>query len=172
MKTKTRRAGKDSEQYLVIDHNIVTDMYVTYIVDIWSGDLNDPATGITRYIGVWKAEDLETEERGAFDPDFSKARTSRSYYYGDWQGGDPQPLLWEALEETKKPDKDASDHKEEHEQFSERREGYYSHSHNSLVDQYQAFLDAIDRVARDESDEEAWTIINTWRNRQNAQYER
>jgi hypothetical protein len=164
---------KQGEQYLIIDHNIVPGQYVTYIVDIWSGNLHDPATEIKRYIGLWRAEDLETEEAGAFDPDFSKARgRTVSYSYGSWRGGSPEPLVWEEVEVRKTADKSAKDHKKEDKQLTTKKEGFNATSHNKIVDQYQAFLDAVDRVAEDDGDEEAWAAIDAWRNRLNAIHEK
>ena len=43
------------KNFEVVDHNIAAG-YVTYIVDLWEGDRNDPATTVTRHIGVWRGE--------------------------------------------------------------------------------------------------------------------
>lgn len=155
-------------QYEIIDHNIIPDSYVTYIVDIWEGDRNDPATGVGRYIGVWNGDDLETEEQGAFDPDFTMARSKRK-----WDPKPtPEPLHWALLEETKKPDRSAENHRDQEQNLTKKKEGYYQNKQNRAVDLYTAFLDAIDTLAEDDTNEQAWRAVEAWRSRLNDEHEK
>jgi hypothetical protein len=161
----------------IVDHNIVGDEYVTYIVDLWQGDRNDPSTHVERYIGTWRADALETEERGAFDPDFTFPELSRhdtaniSIYY--FRSGNVRPLQWDNLETVQKADEDVLQHRRAHEQLTDQN-GHvpYAWRMSGVTATYEGFLNAIDRVSENEEDEEAWDIIDNWRLRQMPEAER
>lgn len=160
----------------IIDHNIVPDLYVTYIVDTWEGDRNDPATQINRYIGVWKAEDLESEERGAFDPDFGEMldrygyRRSR-YSRRSTNKDEPEPLVWEHLDVTKEADSDARSMRQEYESITDPN-GYAYGSQRIHKDLYNAFLDAVDTLAEDPDNEQAWEAVTKFRQYQALKHEK
>lgn len=155
-----------SVNFDVLDHHVTPGMeYVTLIVDVWRGDRKDPATAVDRYLGLWSGESLENGDGEAVDPSFSQ--------HG-WKGvvPNPEPLVWECFEHIKTADRTAESHKEQTDRLQKRNDGYGSTHHNRQVDLYEAFLEAIERVAVDDTDEEAWTAITAWRNRLDEQYER
>lgn len=161
----------------IVDHNIIPDQYVTYIVDVWQGDRKDPATRITRYIGTWRASDLETEEGEAFDPDFSfpdvpQYRIDRISMY-EFDRKKSRPLVWDRLETVQEPDQDLLQHREAHDRLSEQN-GHTPLSWRTASSGvgYEQFLQAIDAVAVNEDDEEAWATIDKWRQRQMPEAER
>lgn len=145
------------------DHNIAAG-YVTYIIDIWKGDKNDPAVSINRYIGVWKDDQLEKEDGEAFDPDFAGCKdfSYRSYI-------EPRPMIWEQMETIKKADASVQNFRREMERAMTKRQRYdYRESKYVDVEEkspFEIFMDAVDRVAVDEGDEEAWAIIEAHRAR-------
>lgn len=148
----------EATQFEIIDHNIAAG-YVRYIVDLWEGDRTDPAVGVTRYIGVWNENVLETEERGAFDPDFTSARGS---YYGSRMK--PPALVWAEIGETKKQVREAEQFK--HQLKSLMNNDRYSYgARQSEKDRFQKFMAAIDKLATDNSDQEAWEAVHAWRER-------
>lgn len=149
--------------YEILDHNIVPDSYVTYIVDLWDGERKDPATSVYTYIGVWRGDDLENEEQGAFDPDFSKAEDS--YGHIEFRRYNPRPLLWKHLDTPTKGNDDAKQHRDAHERLTEQN-GYTPPAWRLGASSYEQFLAAIDTVAENYEDEEAWKIIDSWRERQ------
>jgi hypothetical protein len=144
----------------VVGHEVVAD-YVVYIVDIWIGDRTDPAVEVVRHTGIWRGSDLEDVEGNAFDPDFSKC-TPKTYRYDDWGGGDPEPLMWDSLEIEKKADPRARSHKDEALKW-EDPEGYVGYGQNHKKELYIKFLDAIDILADDPENEEAWAMVKDYR---------
>lgn len=165
------RAEVAIPQFLIIDHNVIPDQYVTYIVDLWEGDLRDPATSVLRYIGTWRAEDLEKEDGQAFDPDFLAYQNAR---YGRYP--DPKPLLWEQLEDkpVKGGDESARTARNDEELLTDpaRAEGYSGHRVKAQQEQYAAFWDAIDRIDAGEDSDDLWNTIDTWRLRYQMLHEK
>lgn len=149
-------AEETTTQFEIIDHNI-TPEYVTYIVDLWVGNRHDPAVGIMRHIGVWHSEDLETEERGAFDPDFAAVHPNR--YRSQPK---PEPLLWDTLEEVKAAEKDAERFKNE-QNAALNTEGYSYNRDKTHDGLYARFLDAVDVLAADGENVEAWLAVDQFR---------
>jgi hypothetical protein len=143
----------------IIDHNIVGEEYVTYIVDMWAGDRTDPAVDITRYLGCWNASDLVNADGESNDPDFWGGRDRYSYYTRPT----PRPITWETLGEKKKGQSDAKS-------FKKIQETLTGDSYGSS-ELYKKFLDAIDTVAGDPDNEAAWAAIDAYRRGQALQYE-
>jgi|SRR6516225_1889895 hypothetical protein len=158
------------KNFEVVDHNIAAG-YVTYIVDLWEGDRNDPATTVTRHIGVWRGESLEKEDGEAFDPDWLD--TSSSYSKYRWRPvPKPEPVVWEQIEQVS-GDKEAMKAREDYKNLTTKQEDrYYSTAHNTQVDAYEAFMTAVDRVAEDDTDEAAWKTIEQWRMKHAMKHER
>lgn len=146
-------------QFEILDHNIAAG-YVTYIVDLWKGDRTDPAVGVTRYIGVWDENVLETEERGAFNPDFISA--SGSYYAASRMK--PPAILWSEIAETKKQVREAEQFKSQLKNLMSNDQYSYG-ARQSEKDRFQKFMSAIDKLATDNSDQEAWEAVHAWRER-------
>lgn len=161
--------AEQQEQYEIQDHNIAAG-YVTYIVDLWTGDASDPAVGVERWIGVWHENDLESEELGGFDPDFNRTR------YGYRREPKPEPLVWEQVEVIKEADDAARRMQRESEQLlDDNDDGGYNYQRmktKPVRDLYQAFIDAIERLAVDDTDEEAWTAVEAWRSHNALRHEK
>lgn len=163
MSVKTRRRRRISSKRGTLNYNVVDgDAYLSLVVDVWAGDPEDPATEVSRFFGVWRRSDLDGEAQDL--------TISQDGWY-DYEIK-PKPLLWELIETTKEADDRAIKHQQESEHLLTRVEGYDYSGHNRQVDLYEAFLDAIERVAKDENDEEAWEIIERWRSRVSDKYEK
>jgi hypothetical protein len=157
-------AEKAGVSFEVIDHNIIPDLYVTLIVDCWIGNRNDPAVAVDRYLGVWRADDLESEQGEAMDPT----------YKVDWRQieATPKPLTWTVVEHIQQPDRELLSFKKQSDEIldPESYAGYGSAATHKR--QYREFMEAIDRVAADESDDEAWATIDAFRKHQALQHEK
>lgn len=167
--TTTVDEKPDLRQAEIIDHNVAAG-YVTYIVDRWDGDKDDPTVAIVRFIGVWKEEDLETEERGAFDPLFWPKDVSRYSYRNE--PTDPPALHWHMLESVKEADKELVKFKNDHENMTGESSQFTYGSQKKRVDLYREFLDAIDLLAKYPDNEEAWARVERWRNYNARLYEK
>jgi hypothetical protein len=154
-------------QYEEVDVNIVPDQYVTWIVDLWRGDKRDPATAITRYIAVWRADQLENEQGEGVDPTFKPAA---SYRRQD-PVPVPQPMVWNILEKIKEPDQEAEKFRTQQENLMNRELPRYG-STSTRASLYQAFMDALDVLAHSPDDQEAWAKVEAYRNNQALEYER
>jgi hypothetical protein len=168
MPTKTRHKHKQGN-YEILDRNVTTD-YVTLIVDVWEGDRNDPAVQVERYIGVWRIEDLDD---GASDPNFSEVDTTHSRYrYSHDDGGvKPAPLAWTVIETTKEADKQARSAKKEAMDW-EDPESYVGWGENRKKELYIAFLDAIDTLAEDPTNEQALAAVDAFRSHSALKHEK
>lgn len=161
----TPALGTEGLQYETIDVNIIPDLYVTWIVDIWRGDRNDPAVDVERYIGVWDAAVLEDEDGNAVDPSFE----SRRYGMG------VQPTIaarhWEVLDHIKKSDSAARTFKKQQDDlFNPDSYAYGStHTHKSL---YTEFMNAIDVLVEQPDNKEAWEAVDAFRKNQAMQHEK
>ena len=159
----TEETKESKVLYEIVDHNSVPDSWVTYIVNIWDGPKNDPATNGTTYIGVWDGALLETEEQGAFDPDFTRYQEFGRYSYRS-DAYKPAPKIWEALEVFQKPDREAINFRREYDSMSSQASGaYYYGSQAKQRDLYTKMLDGIDRIAQDDTDEQAWADVEAYR---------
>jgi len=158
----------------ILDHNIMPDSYVTYIVEAWRGNKSDPATEIVTYIGVWRGDQLETDERGAFDPNFDDVFKAERYGTISSYHFKPRPLAWSMIETTQESDHSALQHRDAEEALTGDRgylgAHYGGRSSNGVT--YEMFLEAIEAVAVNEEDEEAWDKIENWRLRQLPESER
>lgn len=156
-----------STSYLVVDHEVAqnTDL-VIYVLDVWQGDRKDPAVGVSRWMGVFKGEDLTTDDGEALDPDFSK------YKPGYSEGKIiPQPLFWQLLEEIKKEDREAERYKSQTAALLARDDYSYG---TRLKEKtlYQGFVEAIDILAVDGENAEAWAAVDAYREHKALEYER
>jgi len=151
----------DERQSEIIDHNIAAG-YVTYIVDRWEGDRNDPTVSVTRYIGVWRDDQLEKPDGEAFDPPFWPTEKSRYSYRSE--PDNPKPLVWQTVETMKEADQELVRFKND--QNNELGEGsrYQYGSAKRRSELYQEFMDAIDTLAKFPENEEAWKKVERWRN--------
>jgi len=151
----------DLRHFEIIDHNIAAG-YVTYIVDLWEGNRNDPTVNVVRHIGVWLGEVLEKEDGEAFDPSFYPKGSPSRYVYKN-KPDNPPPLVWETIEVVKKADAELVRFKND--QQSELAEGRYRYgSAQRRAELYQAFMNAIDYLAKWPEDEHSWKAVDAWRN--------
>jgi len=165
----------DNIHFEILDHNIILELdYVSYILDVWAGEKTDPATTITRYIGVWKGADLEKEDGEAFDPDFGESGYVSRYGINSREVK-PKPLHWDVLEEVQKADREAEQHRSESESLERPLDdSHYDYSGRRAAskEQHEAFWAAIERVSENDDDEEAWETINKYRLRYVMQHEK
>jgi len=151
----------DLRHFEIYDHN-VTSEYVTYMVDLWEGDRNDPTVSVVRYIGVWLGEVLEKEDGEAFDPSFYPKDPSRYVYKN--KPNNPPPLVWEVVAVVKEADQELVKFKND--QQNELGEGrlYRYGASQKRAELYQLFMNAIDTLAKWPEDEAAWKHVERWRN--------
>lgn len=146
-----------------IDVNIIPDLYVTWIVDIWEGNRNDPATQIDRYIGVWRADVLEDDEGNARDPEFKAGRADDySSSYRISRAIEPAPLHWDQIDTPKKADAEARQYRRESEAYADAGAYRYG-SERVRAELYQKFMAAIEVLGTDPNNEEAWAAVEAWR---------
>ena len=154
----------------IVDHEVLQSAgLVTYVIDVWRGDREDPATAVERYLGVWNSDDLVTEDDEAITPTIS-IRTGYSYRGGDY-GQKPEAKFWQKLEVIKAADKEAEQFKGHTEHMM--NEGGYSYGEMATQKRkYQAFMRALDVLAIDEGNEEAWAMVEEYREYQALKHEK
>lgn len=145
------------------DHNIAAG-YVTYIVDIWDGDRDDPAVGVNRYLGVWQESVIMDTEHG--QPEFDRVDVGWSYA-GRLK---PPAAVWQVLKEVKESVREAEQHQSEHKGLMS--EGYSYGAGATRKSRYQKFMAAIDTLVTDPENEQAWQDIDAWRNVMAMEHER
>lgn len=145
-----------------VDHLISTmSGAVIYIVDLWEGSKTDPATEIKRYIGLWRDEQLENEQGEAFDPDFTDTQIVHRYSGGSYIK--PEPVVWELIETIKTADRGALDFKSQQDHLLQGKHSTYNYTAGKESQLYIAFIAAIDVLAEDPENEEAWAAVQAWR---------
>lgn len=127
--------------------------FITLIVDVWSGDREDITTGIDRFVGVWP-ENIVSDDAL---PDFSQITAGRYGYKPK-----PQPKIWEYLCEIKAADEDARLYAkaQEHELANDGRYRYGTSAIQAQL--YRSFLSALDVIAANEEDPEAWKAVDAF----------
>lgn len=136
--------------------------YVTYIVDLWQGSATDPAVGITRWLGLWHESVLLDSEFG--EPDWAEV-----FGRGYMREPKPNPLIWAQVEIVKEADDAARLAARNDEDMMEPVDPdqpqyrYINATKQKQKTLYQAFIAAIDRLAQDDTDAEAWAAIDAWR---------
>lgn len=161
-------------RFEIIDHNVVPDMYVTYIIDKWNGDKDDPAVSVVRYIAVFRAEQLENEAGEAFDPDFTK--DGGRYSYRDNDKIEPKPLTWEPLETIKTADKESAQFSGDYDDMTGDDDGGYNrYSYGAMAKRkqlYEKMMAAIDVLAERPEDQFAWAAVDEYRALSALQHEK
>jgi len=147
--------------------------YTVLVYETWRGDdREDPATKIEEWMSVFKEEDMPEEVSTARDqqniaPYLPKDDRYSYRTLGEF-GGLKGAVTDERLQVVKETDHDAVKHQKESEALMPDNDdnGYHNRYRQSSGGvYYEDFLAAIDRVAEDDGDEEAWNIINKWRER-------
>jgi hypothetical protein len=157
-RTKIRSKRSRSEDGVLVDelhrHTFLDYEQVTYSVA--DGDPDDPATTLEFWISIFK--------RGEAPADIGKAINNA---WGGFEGLNGA-ITNETLEVKQECDYEAERFRQqtEHLMSAPEEDGYYARTQNAEKLAYQAFQDAIERVSADESDEEAWDVIDSWRKRQ------
>lgn len=128
---------------------------IEYIVG--DGPPDDPGSTIARRIAVYRKEEVPEDFQAALTTAMENSRWGFE--------GMEDTLADEQIEIVQEGDHDANDHRE-----AEARLGDgnipYSWREGSNGVSYEQFLTAIDALAVDDQDEEAYKVIDTWRQRQ------
>jgi hypothetical protein len=122
------------------------------VYDIWQGNLDreDIRTEVSRRTAWFVMGEAPADIQAAVDSH------DEDYYYK----GIPGAISDDDIETTQEADEDAVDHAED----QERLQGTPAwHTRDSWIPNYEDFLQAIERVAHDETDQEAWDIIDNVR---------
>ena len=122
--------------------------YVTIVVDVWAGERDDPATEILRYQATYNVVDVP--ETIALDDD----------RWG-WSVAGPV-ITFEQLDAVQKSDTGAKHFRTEYQQMTDP-EAYAGWDMRTQKELYTAMLDAIDVLAEDDGNEEAWAAIDAYR---------
>jgi hypothetical protein len=129
--------------------------YTTILYIYSDGPQEDPASTIEQRLAVF----FTGEEPAEIE---TVAKSSYSWFEG-LNGA----ILDDSLDKLQERDHDAERHRQESESFLRAAQDKSQYSYGRPDgQQYEKFLEAIDRVAKNEEDEEAWTIIDHWRERQ------
>jgi hypothetical protein len=149
----------------IVDHEILESAgLVVYVIDIWRGDKNDPAVAVERYYGLWDAEGLVSEDGEAITPTISMGNYDRFKQT-------PEAIKWEKLETVKAADKEAEQFKRHHD--NQMDEGGYAWGEaREQKYKYQQFMRALDILAADEDNEEAWAAVKEYRDYQALKHEK
>jgi len=159
----------------VIDVNIIPDLYVTYIVDVWDGPRHDPATQAERYICVFAHESpaLQTEDGGAKDPDFGAVAEKWRSRYSDPSGKGDDPLVWKHLQDIKVADRESKFFKDQQEKYADPENYRYSYgTEKTRAQLYNDFMDAVDTLVTDPDNAVAWEAVEKWRKFNAERHER
>lgn len=143
---------------LAVSHQIVSQVrnpdtdYVTVILDLWKGDRDDPAVGVSRFLALFNISSVPDEFK------------FNHQYYG-YRLSDPESaILWEHLGDVKKEDKGARDHQQNDDfMLDENEERWRPPEVVKRKLLYQQFIAAIDVLAVDYENEEAWAAVDAWR---------
>jgi len=127
---------------------------VAYTVS--DGEADDIATQIERRVAIFRKDTFPD------DPYPKPVEESSHYGYGYFEGL-PQAEIDEPLDLVKDRDREALQHREESAQLMDKKTADY----NRMIERvtFEDFLNAVETVKHDESDEEAWKIIDNWRTR-------
>lgn len=147
--------------------------HVIIIYDVWQGEVpkDDPSVEIKRRAALFTPDDPEKippegKLQESVDEMIDNERSRRNRYYGwrYWDGLE-HSVFDEEIETTKAADKDAVRFREEHEQAQKSGRRYDYTTNEYVYDQslYDLFLGALDTIAKDPEDEEAWEAVRKYR---------
>jgi hypothetical protein len=162
-KVKIKEAGygtdkKEVPYTLAKLSQAVVGEYSVLIYELASGDPMDPASTVERRLATYQ---------GKVPPKpFDEPKSS---YYGEFERL-RDAKLDERLEIVQEGDYTAQQHREATRSLLQVKKGH-AYVYGAQVT-YQEFMDAIERVANDDTDEEAWGVIDQWRRRQLRSEER
>lgn len=144
------------------------DQYTFIMYDLSDGDPDDDATVTTRRSALWRLgtapEDAEAYLR--------RGQDTKSYHGWDPSYRDENCLQDNEIETTKVGDYAVAEFKDAYETvIRPRRRRVYNpetreHEEETEETQGELFFKAIETVAEDPENEEAWAIIKKWRDRQ------
>jgi hypothetical protein len=147
--------------------------YTMLLYETWMGsNRDDPATQIEEFMSCLKTEDVpekrsEAKDQSNIEPYVAK---KERYSYRDDFEGLVKEQFHKKLQVVKATDRDALKHQRESDALlpdpEEDPTSWNSrYRTNAGGVYYEDFLAAIDRVAANDKDKEAWEIINKWRSR-------
>lgn len=157
---KLKRISTEDQEYLLIELDRVPmydGKYTVIVYDIADGDLEDLATNIERRMATFEHPPsvLKHEGEGRWG----------------WEGLDGAMIDVE-LETVQEEDEGASSHRELDQRIQDRTESGYYGGNLPTAEQQERFWEAVETVALDETDEDAWAVIDAWRSRQLRSEER
>ena len=148
--------GRDQEfvyEFSEIAVNDVDDKYISVVYDVSDGNPFDPATTVERRVAFFKSGNVPV----TWFEDYRKG-------YSGYFEGLKDSILDERIETVQEGDMDADEHRDATRSLAKVQRGTVYTTAGQIT--YADFMDAIERVANDENDEEAWKVIDKWRSRQ------
>jgi len=162
---RTRKRNLKKDKQLVVEelHRSDALLYTNVYYDVSDGDPDDPASQTDRRVAVFNV--------GLAPKNIGEAVAKQiddSYSYSYFEGIE-EALIDEIVEVTKESDYDAEQYRQEERSLLEPKR-HYDYRTGTYIErdgsEYETFLEAIEKVAEDDSDEEAWKVIDNWRARQ------
>lgn len=165
-----RHMGGNIETYTLVElvRYDILDQYTYIMYDLSDGDPDDDATVTQRRAALWR---IGTAPANG-EEYLAMGKNVRSYHGWDPSYGEDNCLQDEEIEVTKVGDYAVAEFKEAYDKVTAPR---VSRPYNpetrereevTEVAQGELFFAAIDKVAEDPEDAEAWAIIKKWRDRQ------
>jgi hypothetical protein len=161
------RRDEDEQRFFCELDAANVDAYTCLVYETWLGEKKDPATTVEEWMSVFLTEDLSDEyPTAAVVPNGTapyKSDTSRYWAGYDGLEGSQADNKLRTIQEG---DRDARKHQNDDQMMLDKERRAWSGGAAIAGVNYEDFLKAIDTVSADYEDEEAWTIIDTWRQRQ------
>jgi hypothetical protein len=144
--------------------------YTILIYETWVGDREDPATQVEEWMSLFNEEDMPDEVSTATEVANSPPYVPSTRYTYRGYSGLQGAVTNEQLRVVQEADYAAQKQRSDSESLL--GDTYYGRSASVGGVNYEAFLNAIERVGANDDDEEAWAAIEKWRSRQMRQEER
>ncbi len=162
-----KHMGSNIETYHLVEQYRVDLLDYTFIVyDLSDGDPDDDATVTQRRSALWR---LGTAPANG-EEYLALGKNIRSYHGWDPSYGDENCLQDQEIEVTKVGDYAVAEFKDAYDKVVAPRVSrpYINGQREEVTEaaQGELFFQAIEKVAEDPEDEEAWAIIKKWRDRQ------
>jgi hypothetical protein len=133
--------------------------YTIIVYDAWEPNVpkDDPSTSLERRMAIFVT--------GKEPADGMSLKIPRDHWRFDGLEG---AIADEVVEILREADREAQRLLQEEQQMLSqgRRFNYTTSSYEDTASEYENFLQAIERVADDDQDDDAWTTIEQWRERQ------
>jgi|SRR6516165_8203072 hypothetical protein len=146
--------------------------YEAVVIELWLGDRSDLATSVDRYMLVYEPEKMG--EHLYIEKSYSSWELATSENASQsWRRASQVPgvAVWTHIAEVKTADRDAMNHSSAEESMLNkefRRYGYDGRRNEA----FEAFLTAIDTLAENYEDEQAWAAVDGFRSIYAEQHEK